>query len=120
VFEHALGGRAYVVFGFSDGETRLEYTATSRSFTYLVDSKDGGVTIKSTGPDPDVFSVVRKDSTHYVVTVTDSSGMIAWRYAITGPLRHSDPLIAVANFELLTGGPDLSPVLWPFIGGSPK
>lgn len=120
VLEHVYNGTVSVIFEFGVQENRLKYPARGQTFKYTLSKGARALSVVATAADPDMFEIVRKSGVQYEVTVKASDGLVLAKYRIKGTTRKCDPLIAIANFELITGGPDLSPVLYPFVGGSPE
>ncbi len=118
-YAHVFNGTVSVNFEFNSSESRLEYPQRGQSFRFSI-GPDRTPVVEATAADADAFETVPKSIAQFETTVRASDGLVIARYKIKGLPRKSDPLIAIANFELITGGPDLSPVLFAFVGGSPE
>ena len=108
-----------LTFIFSPKENRIENVSNKNSYTYGIPLMKGLPNIKTKLQGGENYSIKKTAEGKILLTHTVKNGLDIMLIRIEGELKHTDPIIAIINYELISDYL-LSPALFPYIGGSPS
>jgi hypothetical protein len=118
-YNYVVNEKTLMVFTYGANQTQMDVLSMGTSCTY-VSSPGAPLMVAHDGEGSDFFVGPTQGGKTRIIWKS-GDGMPLWGYLVMGTPLRAAPLIASINEELLfgEGGPPMSAVLFPFIGGAP-
>ena len=120
VYVHQYGDKAYIRYEFGAETTRISYLSSGKGFVYSVNSATRNLNIANIETGGNQYRVMDPADDHFVVEYVSPHGLPLQKFEINrSGVSHYTPIVAIINYELTAQDPVISPLLFPYMGGSP-